>query len=216
VSIIRTIGGWFSGITNIPGDIVRLAEAAWNGLRGVWSWAVGSYKVLDEAWTWVVHGVEWFGSQVTAWGAYVFGNLWQLVDSTIPNAIEWVYVQGAKYAARAVNDLERWAGKAIDTVLHEAEVFAHDIMSDLRALFDDFARWATGPVRWVLQWGAWLVELISHPERLANWIAGAIVLPVVRWLLLEGASVLVWLLEQASEESTDFAETVESAFAKVL
>ncbi len=216
MSIFSKIGGFFSGLGALPGDALKVLEAAWNGIKSVWSFITGSYQLLTDAWTWMVNGAEWFAGQVGGWAGEVFHTLWDTLTSTIPKAIAWVFNQAVHWAAVALhkvyNELRSWV-KSIYAFLVR---LIHDLVNAVKGLLHTFIKWATAPIRWVLHWGAWLIHLITHPDNLANWIASSILEPVIKWFLKSGLAVMVWLLRRVSESTTEFAHLIEDAIAKVF
>lgn len=195
---------------------VQGAEKAIHAIEAAWAFLTGSYQILDAAWTWMVNGAEWLGGNVEKWAGETFGTLWHTITATIPDAIAWVFNQAAKWAygvaSRVYHELRSFA----TNILHFLERLIHTLVNAVRGLLLTFIRWATNPIRWVLQWGAWLVNLVTHPERLADWIAASIIEPVVRWLLKEGAKVIVWMLRQVQHEGSEFAHLIEEVLHDLL
>lgn len=216
MGIIEKIGGFFTGLGSLPGEVLKGAEAAWHAIQTVWSFLTDSYGVLSSAWTWVVNGWEWLGKQLTDWAGEVFNTLWQTLTETIPDAIVWVFDRAVKEfvvaLARVYNELRG----ALDAVYKFLLRLIHGLINDLKAALHAFIKWATNPVRWVLHWGAWLIHLLTHPENIANWIAGAIIEPVVKWLVRSGSHVVVWALRMATTKDSAFAHLVEDVLHDLL
>lgn len=213
LSKVESIGG---AILEAPGEIWNGIKRAWHLVEAVWSFLTGSYKILDAAWTWMVNGAEWIFGNVEHWAGETFGTLWNTITSTIPKAIAWVFDEAVKWAgrqlARVYNELRSW----VLSIVHFLEKLAHDLVNALAGLVRKFISWATAPVRWVIKWGAWLIALITHPERLAEWIASAIIAPVVKWLIKSGASVIAWILRRMASSGSEFAHLIEQVLHDLL
>lgn len=216
MSILGKIEGFISGVGSIPGEVLHGLESAWNSIKAVWSFLVSISGVLSDAWTWVVNGVGWFADQVAGWASEVYNTLWNTLTATIPEAIAWVFNQAVKWAAAALAKVYGELRHVITAIYEYLVRLMHDLVNAVKALLQDFIRWATGPVRWVLHWGAWLINLITHPEHLANWIAGAILEPVVKWLLSSGADVIVWALRSSIRKNSGFAHLIEQVLHDLL
>lgn len=203
-------------VGSLPERALKLGESVLHKARAVWSFLVSIGGVLSGAWTWVVNGAFWLGDRIQAWAGEVYRTLWQTLTRTIPDAIAWVFVRAAKYAISAVtkvyNELRSWVLGIERFVVR----LVHDLVNAVKAALSTFIRWATAPIRWVIQWGAWLIRLITHPANLANWIAGAIVEPVVRWFLKAGAGVVVWFLRLAFSKGSPLVVLFEDVLHELL
>ena len=213
----------FGAIEEAAGFVGSLPERAWNLGKSVahkaavvWNFLVSIASVLTDAWTWVVNGAFWLGDRIGGWAAEVYRTLWQTLTKTIPDAIAWVFVKAVRWAAAAIakvyNELRTWV-LGIERFVVK---LVHDLVGAVRSALHTFIKWALAPIKWVLQWGAWLIKLITHPGNLANWLAGAIVEPVVKWFLKAGASVVVWFLRLALTKGSPLVLLVEDVLHEML
>lgn len=213
----------FGAIEEAAGFVGSLPEKAVSGVKAVvhklavvWHFLVSIAGVLSDAWTWVVNGVFWLGDRIGAWAGEVYRTLWQTLVHTVPDAIAWVFSKAAHYAAAIVtkvyNELHSWV-LAVERFVVK---LVHDLVNALGNLVRKFIHWATAPVQWVLRWGAWLIRLITHPGNLANWIAGAILEPVIKWFLKAGASVVVWFLRLALSKGSPLVLLIEDVLHEML
>lgn len=216
MSVLSKIGGFFEGLGALPGDVLKGLKAAWSAVKSVWSFLVSISQLLTNAWTWVVNGIGFLGRQVGDWAGEVFSTLWDTLTSTIPKAIEWVFDQAVKWAENAVKAAVGQLRKWVDDIYKYVVKLIHDLVNAVKAGLHDLIKWVTAPVRWVLHWGAWLIHLITHPENLANWIASAILEPVVKWFLKAGSSIVVWLLRSAASKGSEVAHLFEDVLHDML
>ena len=216
MSILSKVEGFIGKIGALPADALHVLEAAWKGIESVWSFLTHISGILDDAWTWMVNGVEWFTGQIGDWAGEVFHTIWQVLAETIPKAIEWVFDQAVKWAAGAIGAAKGQLHKLIEDVKKFVLDVIDAVGKGLKARLHDLEKLVWAPVHWVLKEGAWLWNLISHPENIAKWVAGAIVVPVAEWLLHAGATVIVWVLRKLVNESTEISHLLEDAFDKVL
>lgn len=216
MGVLEAIGGFFTGLAGIPAEVLKAAEAAWNAIKTVWAFLTRAGQVLDSAWTWMVHGAEDLGGMLEAWVGEAFNALWVTLTQTIPGAISWVFLEAVHWAGRAVKHAWDVLAKSIHDVKQWLAELIHRLVGIVKAALGQFIHWATSPIRWVLHWGAWIVNLLTHPDHLAKWVAGAIIEPIVEWLLSAGSAVFVWLLRKAADASSAFAHVIEDAISKVL
>ena len=69
---------------------------------------------------------------------------------------------------------------------------------------------------WVERIGKRAADLVLHPERLAAWLGGHVVAPLIKWLVSNSAGLIVWLFRRALQLTPTLAHTVEEALEKLV
>lgn len=213
VSVFSDIGSFFSGAVS---TVVDAAKDAWNAIRTVWAFLVQVAKIVDEAWTWVVNGVEWFTSKVEDWAAEVYSGIGHILFTVIPDAIKWAIEQAVGWAARAVRDVDRWAKARFSEVTSWAKRELDHIENLAKGWFDAVVNWVKHPIEWVIKEGEKIVELLFHPEALAKWVLGGLLVPLVTWLLRQAVTILSYLLRIWVDDSSEIASILEDLIEKVI
>lgn len=216
MSIIDDIGGAVGSVIGAAEDVGKFAGKVWHAFKLVWWLLTHVAVLLENAWDWVVHGVEWFGLQAEQLASHTFGTFWNLIMHTLPGLVAWTYNHSIGWAYKEIllavhaihkfiDDVIKWAGKAFNdvrrTIVHWVREITH---------------WAAGAVRWVTHFGDTVWRLISHPGQLANILADHIVWPVVRWLLRSGANIVVYLLKQAIHSGSGVEHLIEDILHDML
>lgn len=115
--------------------------------------------------------------------------------------------------------------------VRQAENLIHLLISDLRA-YDDWAiailrRWALDAINAVIAnvgtlWNRFLgveqrvAALLTHPEVLAQWLAGVIVQAVVRWAVANGAFLFTLFRKNAIGLGRSIAVVLENIITQTL
>lgn len=215
-SIIGDIESAFNEIGGAAEDVLKLAGKVWQAFAGLWGFLQRIGTMVNEAWDWMVNGVDWFGGQLEGWAAEVFGTLWHIATHTIPGAVAWAITQAVRWAAHEVAVLSRKAKQWVDDALSYLERLVHKLVNDVKGALHTFKRWATDAIRWVLHWGPWIVHLLKNPINIAEYILRALVEPLVAYFLTSSAPVFGWLFRRWVAHSTEGAHTIEQILADVI
>lgn len=210
---LDSIGSFFSGIYNGVADIVR---KIWSAIEGVWTFLWRLFDNVVKAVVWLFNGIYWLGEQA----ADAIGNaataIWHIVTNIIPNAIEWLgnkllsaIETAAKAAAAFATSLVNDAKRALTTAFN---ALVNGIKDGLKAALGTIATlW-----NWFGEVGATLLDWIEHPDHLASFIAGSIILPVLRWLLTGVTSVVVWVWQLFTANIQSIAHLIEDALSEII
>lgn len=220
MNVLSKIGGAIEGageaVISAGESVVHLAEKVFHGFEWLWWFLKNTAKILDGAWDWVVHGVEWLGINLDHLAGETFGWGWGIVTHLLPSLVAWAYNNSigwawgelkmlAKSAAKAVSDALKWAAKEIDYV---EKVIGRDVKS--------VTKWAAGAVSWVEHRAEYVWHLLTHPAALAELLAADIVVPIVKFILKSSAPIVVWLLKGALSEGSEAEHLVEDILHDLL
>lgn len=213
MSIFDKVAGYFTGAVS---DVVEGAKDAWGAIKTVWAFLVSIYRIGDEAWNWVVNGIDWLTGNIEGWVSDVYNTFAHILTQVIPEAAQWALGHAIGWAQKLVDDVEKWVSTAFTNVKKWVEHGLHKLESYAKGLVDAVIKWVTGPIRWVIHNGEKIVNLLFHPERLAKWIVGALVVPLVQWILKSSLPVMTWLLRGFASEGSEFAHLIEDLLEKVV
>lgn len=196
--------------------IADLAAKVWNAIRSVYVFASTVFDLVGTAWDWMINGLGWLGDNIVGLAARV----WHLVEHValviIPNAVRWALGHAIKWAAAAVAE----AKHLLNVAINEARRFLHGLINELRSwavtAFHFVLGLAHAAGHWISTAGAFLWRVVSRPERLVQWILGALVLPLLRFLIEASAPILALLFRAFRREAVAFAHTLEDVLHRLL
>jgi phage-related protein len=213
VSIFDKVAGFFSSAFHTVGD---LASKVFNAIRSVWGFLVHIGGILSGAWDWMVNGVTWFTSQASNWAAAVFTTTWNTLTHVIPGAARWAFSQATRWAAGAIHTLGGFLKGLVKNVISWARRELHALSRTAKHWVSDVIKWVTGPIRWVLNVGRHIANLVLHPKALVQWFLGALIVPLIMWFLRSSAPVLVWMIRSVASRESELAHIIEDVLSRVI
>jgi len=213
LSVFGKIAGFFSGAAKAVVDVVHKVEWVFST---VWSFLVAAAHLIDEAWDWIVNGVEYFTEQVTSWAAWVFNTLNHILTKVIPEAVEWVLGAAVKWAKAAVHDVSELAKGLYKETIGWALKELNKLRKKAEGLVGQVVTWVTTAVHWVEKYGAVLLDWIEHPSHLAEYLAAHLIVPLIKWALKASAPVLVWVFRSLLSWEGEIVTLLEDVISKVL
>lgn len=207
--VAAEFGGAVSGIAD-------LARKVWGAITGVWTWLVSIGGLLVGAWAWVVNGVFWLAKQAGELAYGVVGTLWHIATHVIPSAVWWAIDHVTRWALGELGKLWRWIEHHIAQVYRWATGELGELWRWAEHHVESLVRDVAGAWHWIEHTGYAAAELVLHPERLAEWLAGHILVPVVRWLIGAGRDVIVWVVKVVASEGMSIAHLLEDVIADIL
>ena len=213
LSVLDWVAGAFNTITAIPGDVVRLLYRA---IRGVFHFASGIFDLVGGAWDWMVNGIEWVGSRAVWAVESTFNGLRWIVTHWVPMAARWALDGAVRFARAGLHDLERWAAGMVRSAVRFLHGLIRTVEHWAQAAIRDVWHTLTAAANWIAHATWYVFDLVAHPGRLAQWVAGSIVQPVLRWLLSSSEGVLKWLVRQLPSATEELAHVLEDVFSSIL
>lgn len=189
-------------------DVVHVAERIWTSVQLLWHLLGSVTGAVGNAWGVLYNairdGADALGEAAEA--AYTTGR-WLL--TALPRAVGYVF-----------SEVIGWAGREIHTASHAVEVVARDVIKAVErfvlGLINDVKHavavvegWAKDALNFVEKYGALVVNLLGHPERLVTWILPVLIEPLLKWLAGESKGVLLWLLRNLKGLSAEFVHVLE-------
>jgi hypothetical protein len=213
VGVLEAVGGLISSGWN---TLKGAGEVVWTAVKSVYNFAAGIFSLVGAAWDWMVNGVGWLGDNLIGAAARILHTLEWVTLHMIPRAVAWAIGKAVRWAEHAVKTLEHYLLGALRAAehwllgaLHTLEHWAKGAINQLWHPVRDLWNWFTKLARHA-------VDLVLHPDRLAAWLVGALVLPLLKWLLARSAPIIVWLVKGAAGLLPTLARTLEDALAKLI
>lgn len=213
MSILDTIGGFFSGAVN---GVIDLAKKAWNALHTVWNFLVRVGGILTGAWDWMVNGVTWLTSQVSNWAAAVYSNIWHILTNVIPGAAEWAVRKALSIAGAALAKVANWAKGAVANAVKWVKGELGKLAATAKSWVNAVIRYVTSPIRWIYNVAKHAVDLVLHPEALAKYLVKHLVVPLILFMLRSGGPVIAWFIKSFMAQGSELAHLLEDVIARVV
>lgn len=216
MSILDQIGEAFSPVVELGEEVIEGAEAAWNALVTVWRFLQHAGGVLDVAWDWIVHGVEWAAQQAEQLAEETYRTIAHLLTRTLPELAEWVYRHSILWAWREIERLARRVFAFIRHVIHWAERKLHHLYELAAHWVHRLYRWAQHAVWWVEHRAHRVWFLLTHPDKLALMLAQHIIAPAFAWMLRYGSKLAVRLLKHELRRGSELEHFIEDVLHDML
>jgi hypothetical protein len=213
VGILEAVGSLF---TKAAGAVTGVAEAAWSGVKALYTFATSIFDKVSDGWNWMVNGLGWIGSNLLGWAAVVYNLLKWAVEKGIPGAAEWAYNHSVVWATNELKKARKWAEHTIAAV-----------RKWLEGLWSDLKRYTIGAIKdvwdtlaqawnWIEKSGKAAVSLIEHPEHLAEILVEHIAWPLLLWLTRRSATFMLWLGRTLIANTAELASILEDALDKII
>lgn len=213
MSVFDKVAHFFTGAVN---TVIEGAKDAWDAIRTVWAFLVSIARLADGAWEWVVNGVNWFTGMLEGWVSEIYHAIEHTLFTVIPEAATWALKHAIGWAIKLVDELDKWIKTALENVRKWIDARVNDVIHFFKGLYHTLLSWVKGPIEWVIHNAERVAELLFHPDRLAKYIVGHLVIPLIQWLLKSSLPVFAWLLRGFVSEESEIAHLAEDFLTKVL
>lgn len=211
--------------------MLNLLKSAYNlftkGLSAVYHWVLNAIavvytyvnKLFDELGKEVVsvaHSLTSFAHSVSVWVTQAIDNLIKDIESTGRSIISW--------ATGLLNDLRnyaisvyQWAARTFDSIIKSiAAAVSYLEKWIIQDIYDPLYNFAKKLENWVLTEGAWLYDLVSHPDKLVAWIARYLLSAWLTIIKTWGVPVAKFIMSQWKKFEPDLVSILEDIISKVL
>lgn len=202
-------------VAGIPGDIKDAVSKIKHAITAVWFFLIHIGGLITGAWDWMVNGVAWFSGQVSNWAAAVYSTAWHTLTNVIPGAAAWAVRKALGLAGVALAKVEGWLKGLIHNAIRWAKGELHKLAATAKGWVNSVIRFVTAPIRWIYHVAKGAVELVLHPEALAKWLVGHLVVPLVLWVMRSGSPVLSWFIKRFIASGGELAALLEDVITKV-
>jgi phage-related protein len=213
VGLLEAIGGLFSSPVKLVED---LAHKAWSGIKSVFIFASSVFDLVGGAWDWMVNGIGWVGNNLIGFAARVLHLLEYAILHLLPDGLKWVYGQAVGWARKAIAVVERALQTALKAAVHWLTGVIRSVENWAKGAVKHVWQTLTGVFNWVERVGKQVGDLVLHPERLAAWLGGHVIEPLVKWMVSNSAGLIVWLFKRALGLLPTLAHTFEEALEKLI
>jgi hypothetical protein len=213
VFVLEAIEAGWHYVSGGVRDVIGKVKAA---VRSVLIFASTVFDLVGGAWDWMVNGIGWLGNNLVGAIARLLHLLEWLALHAIPEGLSWVFNKAVGWAKRAVHDARRFLEGALHQLASWAAGELHKLTHWVTSEAARIWRTLTSVWNFIEHTAKRAIDLVLHPDKLAAWVAGAIVLPVLKWLISSSAGVIVWLARRAISLMPELAHTLEDALAKLI
>lgn len=213
MGILEAIGGL---VSEAAGDALSGVKALWQGIKSVFGFAGSIFSLVGGAWTWMVNGIQWIGTNLLGWAAVVFNLLKWLIDHALPEAVAWVYRHTIEWALVELAKLWHKVEHAVKAAVRWAEGELHRIEHSIEADVKSIWRTLSAAWHWVEHTGQTIAHYIEHPETLAQLLWNHLTWPLLKWVAQRAVALLVHFARLAVQNLGVLGPIFEDALDKLL
>lgn len=168
-------------------------------------YAVGVYRELET-----------FAHNVNVWVTRTVSYIYAYIRSEATAIVHWVvgiYDDLRKYAI----DVYQWAIKAYDYILNWVTTVVNAVVKWVIAnIWQPLYNSIRSLFAWIEQYGVWLWDVVSNPEKLVAWLMRYLLSAWLYILRTWSAPIVSWLIQQAYRFIPDIVSLLEDVISKVL
>lgn len=159
--------GWIKSLVNLAiGGLDDLWHKILSVINTIWSNLWGYVKDLYRSVTQLADDIRKLSDSISSWIARTYNTFTKWVSQQFNDVIKWAD-NAIKTVEHDVSSVISWASKELDTLGHYAESLFDGlknwVLNDVwKPLYDD----VTGAIGWIAKEGAYIYDLITHPEKL--------------------------------------------------
>jgi hypothetical protein len=205
--------GWLtSGISGLQ----SLANAVATAITTVWDTLTSTFGRWVQAFAYCYNAAWWAGTGAYRLGTATLAALVWVITNKIPHEIAKIADTIRRWVSVLVTGVENTLKALIDGAVR----LARALVADLRKLVD--AALATirdtlgKTVTLLAQVAKLVLALLTRPENLATWVAGAIVQAVFRWARAHTDALVRMFLGSVVRATITGASAIERVIADIL
>lgn len=209
------------------GFLRNIWNAITSDITAVYHWVLKTiaavYSYFDrlinavEKWTIdLVDNVENFAKQILSFAESVYNFARAIVTVTIRDLINWAAEAIdtlTKYAEDVYNFVVQWIARIIAYIQHTVSDVISWIMKNI---WDPLWRDITGAINWITHEGAFIYDLITHPDKLVALLAHYLWVSYLDLIKKFAAPIAKWLLHSMESMAGEFADVLEKIIAAML
>jgi phage-related protein len=200
----------------ITGDLDAIKNWFLKTLQAIYSWIDRQLSLL---WSGVVDAARAADNLFNeAWHyiATVYDYARAIVDVIIHNLIVWIdrIVNAVEqYAEDVYGQLVKW----VDWLVHAISVAIDDVRSwIINDIWNPLYRDITSALNWILHWGAYILDLITHPEKLVKLLGHWLWISWIDLVKSYGRPIARWLMHTMLTLPRELADLIETVIASLL
>jgi hypothetical protein len=195
LGFLKSIWGVFTGgLSDVWHYILTLVSAIYSYIDKVYQQVSGNIVS-------VYHQLLTFSKQVGQWVTHEVSNLTNLIDFLVNRLYKWALTAIADLDNYA-KDLYRWAFNEFHTVSNWVLGIIDQVRRwVLNDIWNPLYRDVSGAIGWITSKGAYVYDLLTHPDKLVALLAAYLLKawlsilrtwgkPIARFILLQGKSLI--------------------------
>lgn len=209
---------WIKNVLGAGAHVIDETIRQWVSdlISGVFGFIHTVFGLVGRAWGDMFGAARWIYTGIWHLGTETYWTLWHILKRVIPDVIHWANVFIHKVWQYAI-DLFHWTWRQIEWLKHW-----------ILALFDAFRRWVIREIwdpiwrtlapawRWITHEGVALWELVTHPDRLVNWIWNNLLVKIEREAWTAGKLLGRFFLSLVIHNLRTFLTLIEDILDAVL
>lgn len=196
--------------------VVGTAERVLDAIKSLWSLLGGLTREVSEAWGEFYQALVYIGDALAQLASADYSAIKWLAERGLPGAVSYVFGQVVGWTEREVAGAIDALQTVILAFVRAVERVLVGVINDVKHLLAIVEHWAAAAFNFVEGAGAWLWNLVSHPERLVAWIIPVLIEPLLRWMVSESRGLVLWFLRQLKPLAVDFADVLEDVFRDLV
>lgn len=213
------------------GSILSWLDSIWNLFTGpvsqLWHWIIGAFKTiwsyvyrlggaLEHDIVMVSHSMTALARAIESWATTAIDNLYHLTLKWVTDLQHWtgsLINQVSKYSEAVYH----WALSEVSNLIHAIENAYADIEHWVIAeIWDPLYRGISGALDWIAQEGAYVYDLLTHPDKLVTLIESYLWSSWLTWLKRLAIPVTAFIVQNFRAVVPDLVSVAEDVIDKVL
>ena len=200
----------------ITGDIDAIRNWFLKTVEAVYSWFDRELTLLWNAIVSAARSADNLFNEAWHYILTVYNYARAIVDVVIHDLIVWIdrIVNAVgKYASDVYGELVKW----VDWLRHAISVAIDDVRSwIINDIWNPLYRDITGAINWILHEGAFLLDLLTHPEKLAKLLGHWLWVSWIGLIKSYGRPIARWLMHTMLTLPRELADLIETVIAALL
>ena len=207
-------------LKNNIGDFIHkvesLGRAVLSGFLGVWNVFAGLMHVLRMVFGDLSAIVLTFIDELTDSIRSLVENAKWVVTVLVPRTIRYLLDQAQKLANAVGSAVMGYAHRLADYVMGKLTEATRALTSFIDNVKSWLWGWISPVVDWVRRYANRAVDIVLHPNKLAEWLLPALWGPLWRYLQSKDVPIGRWILGRSISAVLSGAGMIESVIAKLI
>lgn len=211
---ISSVFGWLASFG--ASGVRRIARWARQALLSLWHYIERIGNLARRRFFNLLHDLNNLSIALGMWASSLRRSLSDLYNRFVPRFVRNAVNRALRWVTRQINGVFSWAGRFIRSVRR----FLLDRINAARRFINDVFGWAARQLSRLRRFVNGLIDNIRHvlgtPRRLANWLIGAMVEALWRYVQRNQLRIVRWFRDRSLAATVFVAGRLESLIRRVL
>lgn len=208
---------WLDSVWNaFTGGLSSIWHSIVNLFKSIWSWIERAVGILEHDIAIVYHDILSFAHSVEVWATRAIDNLYNLAKSWVNDVTRWAvawFDRIIKYA----DDIWSHVVQIYNEVIHYIDGLYNSIVHwIITEIWDPLDRAITGAINWIEREGAYVYDLLTHPDKLVTLIEAYLWKSWLSWMRALAIPITVLILSSFRSLIPDLMSIAEDVLDRVL